>query len=425
MGPPNRRRRARAVVDEAEGRGDGRPPSWSLPRPAGVSRACGPRPSAWSAISPRAAARRRSRDRDAVDVPRSRSSIRFLELRSRRGQRGAQLDRGHAPSARSNSVRRRAEKSRSARDRSAGCGSTARRDVEHGADPAGAARAAAGRGGRARHLPGPHRVRRHGQRGAGRSRRGRPAATLRDLHRAGAHVGPTSRGRRRARGSRAAPRCRPRSRTSSRADRRPDRERPPRSTASRGHADRRRRLAALGETSLTQFAADGGFLDRAAATHRLTALDFTPAGLDTKPQLGGLPSEIVAATATASAMTARRARRPPPGIPFGTYAWRALESATTARYGAGVRDLLGAAVNCSAIATTVALSMTTRHTIRRGRRAARRMLAPACLRRCARAAQGAVAAGGARRLRAASSSLRLTSIAVARRPDSPPGSPYQ
>ena len=115
-------------------------------------------------------------------------------------------------------------------------------------------------------------------------------------------------------------------------------------------------LAALGETTLTQFAVDGELdVSGATAAHRLTALDFTPAGLDFRVALGGLPSDIVAATATASCTDGALALGDHRfGIPFGTYAWRALESATTAQYGAGVRALLGAAVSCPAIATTVA-----------------------------------------------------------------------
>ena len=115
-------------------------------------------------------------------------------------------------------------------------------------------------------------------------------------------------------------------------------------------------IAALGETALTQFAVDGELeLSGAAASHRLTRLDFTPAGLDVTVPLGALPSDIVAATATASYADGALALGDHRfGIPFGTYAWRALESVTTARYGAGVRELLGSAVNCPAVATAVA-----------------------------------------------------------------------
>jgi hypothetical protein len=115
-------------------------------------------------------------------------------------------------------------------------------------------------------------------------------------------------------------------------------------------------IAALGETTLTQFAADGELaINGPAATHRLTTIDFTPAGLDVKLPLGILPADIVAATTTArcddGALALGDHRF---GIPFGTYAWRALESVTTAQYGAGVRALLGQAVNCPAVATAVA-----------------------------------------------------------------------
>jgi hypothetical protein len=115
-------------------------------------------------------------------------------------------------------------------------------------------------------------------------------------------------------------------------------------------------LAALGETSLTQFAADGELdISGETAVHRLTALDFTPAGLDVTLPLGALPADLVAATTTAScAHGSLKLGDHRFGIPFGTYAWQAVESETTAQYGAGIRRLLGEAVNCPAVATAVA-----------------------------------------------------------------------
>lgn len=115
-------------------------------------------------------------------------------------------------------------------------------------------------------------------------------------------------------------------------------------------------LAALGETALTQFAADGELqISGGTAVHRLTALDFTPAGLDARLPLGALPAEIVAATTTASCEHGTLSLGDHRfGIPFGTYAWQAVESVTTAQYGAGIRELLGSAVNCPAVASAVA-----------------------------------------------------------------------
>ena len=38
---------------------------------------------------------------------------------------------------------------------------------------------------------------------------------------------------------------------------------------------------------------------------------------------------------------------------LGTYAWQALEAAVTTRFGAGIRDSLGTAVNCPSVAQTI------------------------------------------------------------------------
>ena len=115
-------------------------------------------------------------------------------------------------------------------------------------------------------------------------------------------------------------------------------------------------IAALGETALTQFAIDST-LDVGAdghAAHRLARLDFTPAGLDVRVAVGGLPGDIVAAEITASAShDTLELGAHSFGLPYGHYAWLALEAGVTAQYGAGIRDLLGAAVNCPAVAAAV------------------------------------------------------------------------
>jgi hypothetical protein len=115
-------------------------------------------------------------------------------------------------------------------------------------------------------------------------------------------------------------------------------------------------IAAIGETALTQFAVDSELViagDR--ATHRLTTLDFTPAGADVTIALGELPDEITSATTTAQHEGARLTIGDHTfGIPYGQYAWRAIESAVAAKFGAPTRELLGAAVNCPAVANAVA-----------------------------------------------------------------------
>jgi hypothetical protein len=115
-------------------------------------------------------------------------------------------------------------------------------------------------------------------------------------------------------------------------------------------------LAALGDIALTRFAIDSALtIDGAAATHRLARLDFAPAGLDASLSLADLPASIGTASATAAhaggGLTLGDHRF---GIPFGDYAWQAVESVVAARHGAGVRGLLGAAVDCPALADAVA-----------------------------------------------------------------------
>lgn len=115
-------------------------------------------------------------------------------------------------------------------------------------------------------------------------------------------------------------------------------------------------LAALGEIALTRFAIDSALtVDGAAATHRLARLDFAPAGLDASLSLADLPAGIGTASATAArtggALVLGDHRF---GLAFGEYVWQALDSVALARHGAGVRGLLGAAVDCPALADAVA-----------------------------------------------------------------------
>ena len=117
-------------------------------------------------------------------------------------------------------------------------------------------------------------------------------------------------------------------------------------------------LAALAELPLTQFAIDSTLDVReggAPATHRLRTLDFTPAGLDAKLPVDDLPGDIIAAQVAASCQGGDLALGDHRfGLPYGTYAWRGIEAAVTAQYGAGIRDLLGTAVNCPALADSIA-----------------------------------------------------------------------
>jgi hypothetical protein len=115
-------------------------------------------------------------------------------------------------------------------------------------------------------------------------------------------------------------------------------------------------LAALAETALTQFAVESTLdVTGVRATHRLSKLDFAPAGLDVQLPVGVLPGDIISAETTAACGDGALALGDHRfGLPYGRYAWQAIEATVTAQYGAGMRALLGTAVNCPAVADTIA-----------------------------------------------------------------------
>lgn len=115
-------------------------------------------------------------------------------------------------------------------------------------------------------------------------------------------------------------------------------------------------IAAMAETALTQFALDSELtIDSGTATHTLKTIDFTPAGLDSTYSLESLPDVIGSATTTCSSKsTTLSIGDHTYGLPYGELAWTAVNDAMTAQYGMDIRATLGAAVNCPAIAATVA-----------------------------------------------------------------------
>lgn len=114
-------------------------------------------------------------------------------------------------------------------------------------------------------------------------------------------------------------------------------------------------FAALAETALTEVAIESELaIDAGIATHRLTALDLAPAGLPARIALGSLPSDLASATTSARAAGSTILLGDHRfGLAYGEYAWRALEAACTARYGADLRHTLGAAVDCPGLASAV------------------------------------------------------------------------
>lgn len=115
-------------------------------------------------------------------------------------------------------------------------------------------------------------------------------------------------------------------------------------------------IVALAETTLSQVDIHSTLtIDNGTATHRLTALDLSPAGIDTQLELGQFPNEIVSATTTSSVSRSTLSIGDHMfSVAYGHYAWQALEAEITSTYGTNIRGLLGSAINCPAIAQAVA-----------------------------------------------------------------------
>jgi len=118
-------------------------------------------------------------------------------------------------------------------------------------------------------------------------------------------------------------------------------------------------IADLADTALTQFAVDSELAisaDMTTATHRLTALDLAPAGLDVQLPIRGLAGDVLTQTpsifvAEAGALSIGEQHF---GLNYGEYAWQLIELASTKQFGAGVRQTIGNAVNCPKLAHAVA-----------------------------------------------------------------------
>jgi len=110
--------------------------------------------------------------------------------------------------------------------------------------------------------------------------------------------------------------------------------------------------AALAETALTQFELDSELqLDAGRATHRLTAIDFAPAGLDARL---ALETEISASTLTTSRAGQLSIGDHRFGLAYGEYIWRAADAEIAKQFGGGIRAALGSAIDCPHLAQTIA-----------------------------------------------------------------------
>lgn len=114
-------------------------------------------------------------------------------------------------------------------------------------------------------------------------------------------------------------------------------------------------IVALAETTLTRFAIESELtIGSGSATHTLTSLDFTPAGIDAHITFDPDWNDITSATTTYAATgTAATLGDHSYAIAYGEYAWRALEHSFYTTYGMYTYDAMLAAVNCEGLATTV------------------------------------------------------------------------
>lgn len=115
-------------------------------------------------------------------------------------------------------------------------------------------------------------------------------------------------------------------------------------------------IAALAETALTQFALDSELeVAGSVATHTLKAIDLAPAGIDVRVELDALPGDIITATASCSSTDgALTLGDHAYALAYGEYIWRAVDQAVSAQYGTDVRGVIAGAVNCPALAHTIA-----------------------------------------------------------------------
>ncbi|MGN6103751.1 MAG: hypothetical protein ACTHU0_01480 [Kofleriaceae bacterium] len=115
-------------------------------------------------------------------------------------------------------------------------------------------------------------------------------------------------------------------------------------------------IAELAELALTRFAIESELdLAGAPATHRLTALDLAPAGLDVRIPIGGFVGDLLTQTpdlavGQGGALSLGEQHF---GLNYGEYAWQGIEAASTQLFGQGVRASLGAAVDCPRLASAI------------------------------------------------------------------------
>ncbi len=115
-------------------------------------------------------------------------------------------------------------------------------------------------------------------------------------------------------------------------------------------------IASLAETALTHVALDSELaIEGSTATHTLTALDLSPAGLDVVVALDTMPNDVISVTATCSSARGAIALGDHAfALQYGEYMWTAINSAVTQQYGTDIHGVISNAVSCPTLAHTIA-----------------------------------------------------------------------
>ena len=115
-------------------------------------------------------------------------------------------------------------------------------------------------------------------------------------------------------------------------------------------------IAGLADTALSQFAVDSTLaIDGTNSTHTLTAIDFSPAGINFKLPLDALPDALrtqdpTIAVGQAGALSLGEQHF---GLNYGDYAWTAMNGEITTLFGGDLRTSLGKAIDCMALAHSI------------------------------------------------------------------------
>lgn len=115
-------------------------------------------------------------------------------------------------------------------------------------------------------------------------------------------------------------------------------------------------IASLAEIALSEFAVESELtIEGTKTSHRLTALDLRPTGIDFRLPIGGLAGDILTQTPTLSVSEGGFIGLDEQhfGLNYGEYAWQGMEYASTQLFGGTIRQTLGKAINCANLAKTI------------------------------------------------------------------------